>query len=111
MQIEYKIKEYLLKKSKGVINLSFQDARHIINMVTGKADKGIARAELYRWTPQKNGWELLRVMSTTNEKINEEIFKALERGPIHEFYKYLLFNTNGELEGQIFTISNNLFDN
>lgn len=57
----------------------------------------------------ESSWRHYRTLETTDEKINEEIRKALEKGPTFGFYKYECFNSKNE-KFDIYTINCNLFD-
>ena len=110
MSIEREIIEYLQQQSKGVINLQPSHARHIVEMVTGTRLEKTAIAKLHRKNDQLNSWDSLRNIRTTNEYIHEQIIKALENGPVMDFYMYELFNDAGEFEGRIFTIDQFIFE-
>lgn len=107
--IERVLQDYISKRTKGVCTITFQDARHIINLVTGVVNKGTARAEFFRFNACNNQYEKIRVIATTDEVIKAAILEALDRGPMYEFYRYDLYNAAGEFECRIFTVKNNLF--
>lgn len=109
MVAEQAIKDYLYKISKGVITLKHQQAREIINIISGTPIDKKAIAKLYRHNPGRNTWEYLYFAYTTNNRIKEVIIKALEDGPIYGVYMWELYNEDGELEGMIYTIKNQLF--
>lgn len=107
--IERILQDYILKRTKGICTISFQDARHIVNLVTGKIQEGFSRAELSRYNGTNGHYELIRIIQTTDEAISKAIREALEVGPVNNFYRYDLYNAAGEFEGRIFTVKNNLF--
>lgn len=110
MVIEQQIKDYLNRISKGIINITHQQSREIINIVTGiHPGKKTALAKLYKWDPLRNEYIFLYSVPTENNKINSCIITALETRPVYQFYKWDLYNLDGEFEGSIFTVKNQLF--
>lgn len=109
MRIEQAIKEYLHTQSKGLINITYQDARHIINLVVGKPEQGVAVAKLYRWNACNSTWEQLRAVVSSDAAIQRETIDALSRKPVEQFYKWECYNSAGEFEGMILTANANLF--
>jgi hypothetical protein len=108
--IEQRIRNYLSMHSKGVINISDQHARKIIDMVL-EFHRGERRAfvKLHQWRPQTRTWELYRTLFTTDEEINLRIKDALEKGPQMDFFMFELYNSEGEHQGRIYTTNRFLF--
>lgn len=109
MRVEQSIREFLYQRSKGLIDISIQDARHIIDLVTGKPMAGEAVAKLFRYNACSNVWDLIRAVTTTDADIQKEIVEALNGTPVDKFYRWECYNAAGEFEGNILTINTNLF--
>lgn len=109
MNTETQIINYLQQLSKGLVNINRAQARHIISLVTASSADTGALAKLLRYNATSSTWELIRVISTTDEAIAHRWQEALEKGPVHYFYQYILYNSSGESEGVIYSANSNLF--
>lgn len=110
MVIEQMIKDYLKQVSKGIINLSHQQTRELINIIIDNRHlQSVPVAKLYRYNAVNDSWIFLYSVKTTNEIINKTIIEQLQLGPVYKFYCWELYNENGELQGKIFTVKNQLF--
>lgn len=109
MRTEQAIQDYILQESKGAVKINYQQARCIINLVIGKANQGQAVANLYRYNLQKQDYEFMRNIFTTDAAIHREIIAALEKKPPTENYRFDCYNSAGEFEGHIYSLNPELF--
>lgn len=101
---------YLQQISKGVINISQLHAQEIIELVQQKTNTIDARAEMYQYNNAYKRYDHLRTILVSNETIDKAIKEAVKHRPIEQFIKYELFNSNNELEGNIYTVDACFFD-
>lgn len=110
MLLETKIIQYLQEQSRGIICLSATQARHLISLVKFDGDITTgAHVKLFRWNGTNSKYDFLYSVLTTDEDIKQKIIAALEKRPAEKCYVWECYNSNGELEGKIYSINTNLF--
>lgn len=103
------IKEYLLKESKGAVNISSEQALHIVELVKGTLINSSPVAKLSRYSLMKRSWEYCYTVKVTQEAIDAALTDALKLTPVTDCYLWECYNAAGEFEGKIFTIHTNTF--
>ena len=104
-KIYKKLYDLLQHKSKGMIRLDKTTSQQIIDIVVENGNTAIAK--FYRHDGK--GWIFIRQVPTTDEMVSQRIAETLTTKPIENCYKFECFNSNGLLEGQIFTMNADLF--
>jgi hypothetical protein len=106
-EVEQQIISYLSDQSRGVIRLTTEAAKHIVEIVIGRHSP---TAKLFRWDANLNSWIHRRTEQTTMEEINKQIMEHLgKKDQPDKFYKWDMYNCCGEFEGSIFTLNLMLF--
>ncbi|MEO5681437.1 MAG: hypothetical protein ABIQ88_02285 [Chitinophagaceae bacterium] len=100
---------HLQQLTHGVLNLTIDQAQHIIELVQGVKNSPGPVARLSRWNENRHSWEFIRSQKTTQENIDTAIMAAIQETPVINVYMWECFNDAGQLEGKIFTIHNNTF--
>lgn len=107
------VQELLIAKvselTKGQVKINWDHANEIINTVLTNSKQ----AYVVHWrysSNNKGGWEKVRNLATTDELIDQRIREAIEKAPVMDFYKFECFNSEGNKEGEIYTINPFLFD-
>lgn len=108
MTIEKQIEEYLYKVSRGKIVLVPGIAEKIRRIAVGQGDQSPV-AKLYRYNALKEGWEIMYVVKTSDEAIEQAILTALDHKPVEKFYRWDCYNSLLELQGSIYTTNTNIF--
>jgi hypothetical protein len=100
--------DYVFKITKGFVKLRHDDVSEIINMVL--INGATAYVLLYRYNGNNNSWDKGKRIATSNEIIKRKIIEALESKPVEKCYRFECYNSDGELEGNIYTINPMLFE-
>lgn len=109
MTAHKQIIDFIRTATRGLCQLSENEADAIIAIVNNNSDTKQPHAKLSRFTGT-GATELLRIIKTSQQQINTQLRNALEDGPTHGFYLYELYNENNLYEGCILTANQNLFD-
>lgn len=100
-----KIKSYIYKITKGLVNLKQEHLEMIIKLAVSK-DDGYA-AVLFRKDYQKDIWEKIRTVKTSKDEVDEAIKKNGTGS--NGFYRWDIYNPADECVNQIFSINSQLF--
>jgi hypothetical protein len=100
---------YLQKESKGAVNISQEQALHIVELVKGELINNTPIAKLSRYSANRKSWEFLYTVKVTQEAIDAALSIALKINPVTDCYMWECYNGSGEFEGKIFTIHANTF--
>lgn len=107
MSIQRDIINYLKERSRGIINLTEEDATKIISMVKDRVD--LPYAILFRFNMATRVWDQQLTVKTSNEAIMQRMAEALNKIPPKECYKWDCYNSKQEFECTIYTLDINLF--
>jgi hypothetical protein len=105
MQVTDQIISLMSQRTKGLIKLTPKIAQEIIDIVISGGDTAFVK--LFRY--EINTWKFYRQIPTTNEIVKQRVMEALDTKPVDYSYKFECYNSDGQLEGQIFTINSALF--
>lgn len=106
MTKEQKVIKHLIDLTKGLISLSESQASGLIALCL--TETPMARAELFRFSLVKDSYELIRTVSIRNYEINRLILKHTQSKPVEFFYRYDVYDNDGQFCTYIYSINSDL---
>lgn len=108
--LQQKIHNYFTDHSNGVVNLTESNCNDLIDMVLSSHHKSnTAVANMHRYNAQLDKYDFVVSRFTTDTEIKNAVIEALNEPPQMKFNRWDCYNSAGEFEGSIFTISCHLF--